>query len=45
MSLGIEAYNLVTKFESFLLKKLRNQGRDILKTIKEQKSLSEETET
>ena len=35
----------ITKFESFLLKKLRNQGRDILKTIKEQKSLSEETET
>ena len=35
----------ITKFESFLLKKLRNQGKDILKTIKEQKSLSEETET
>ena len=35
----------ITKFEGFLLKKLRNQGRDILKTIKEQKSLSEETET
>ena len=31
--------------KGFLLKKLRNQGRDILKTIKEQKSLSEETET
>ena len=35
----------ITKFESFLLKKLRNQGKDILKIIKEQKSLSEETET
>ena len=35
----------ITKFESFLLKKLRNQGKDILKTIKDQKSLSEETET
>ena len=35
----------ITKFEGFLLKKLRNQGKDILKTIKEQKSLSEETET
>jgi F-type H+-transporting ATPase subunit alpha len=35
----------ITKFESFLLKKLRNQGKDILKKIKEQKSLSEETET
>ena len=35
----------ITKFESFLLKKLRNQGKDILKTIKEQKSLSEDTET
>jgi F-type H+-transporting ATPase subunit alpha len=35
----------ITKFESFLLKKLRNQGKDILKVIKEQKSLSEETET
>ena len=35
----------ITKFESFLLNKLRNQGKDILKTIKEQKSLSEETET
>ena len=35
----------ITKFESFLLKKLRNQGKDILKTIKEQRSLSEETET
>ena len=34
----------VTKFESFLLKKLRNQGKDILKTIKDQKSLSDETE-
>ena len=45
MSLGIEAYNLVTKFESFLLKKLRNQEKDILKTIKDQKSLSEDTET
>ena len=35
----------ITKFESFLLKKLRNQGKDILKTIKDQKSLSEDTET
>jgi F-type H+-transporting ATPase subunit alpha len=35
----------ITKFEDFLLKKLRNQGKDILKTIKEKKSLSEETET
>ena len=35
----------ITKFEGFLLKKLRNQGKDILKIIKEQKSLSEETET
>ena len=35
----------ITKFEDFLLKKLRNQGKDILKTIKDQKSLSEETET
>ena len=35
----------ITKFESFLLKKLRNQGKDILKIIKEEKSLSEETET
>ena len=34
----------VTKFEGFLLKKLRNQGKDILKTIKDQKSLSDETE-
>jgi len=34
----------ITKFESFLLQKLRNQGKDILKTIKDQKSLSEETE-
>jgi F-type H+-transporting ATPase subunit alpha len=34
----------ITKFESFLLKKLRNQGKDILKTIKDQKSLSDETE-
>ncbi len=34
----------ITKFESFLLKKLRNQGKDILKTIKDQKSLSEDTE-
>ena len=35
----------ITKFESFLLKKLRNQGKDVLKTIKDQKSLSEDTET
>ena len=35
----------ITKFEDFLLKKLRNQGKDILKTIKDQKSLSEDTET
>ena len=35
----------ITKFENFLLKKLRNQGKDILKTIKDQKSLSEDTET
>ena len=34
----------ITRFEDFLLKKLRNQGKDILKTIKDQKSLSEETE-
>ncbi len=34
----------ITKFESFLLKKLRNQGKDILKTIKDQRSLSDETE-
>ena len=34
----------ITKFEGFLLKKLRNQGKDILKTIKDQKSLSDETE-
>ena len=34
----------ITKFESFLLKKLRNQGKDILKAIKDQKSLSDETE-
>ena len=35
----------ITKFEIFLLKKLRNQGKDILKTIKDEKSLSEDTET
>ena len=35
----------ITKFESFLLRKLRNQGKDILKTIKDTKSLSEDTET
>ena len=35
----------ITKFESFLLRKLRNQGKDILKTIKDKKSLSEDTET
>ena len=35
----------ITKFESFLLKKLRSQGKDILKIIKDQKSMSEETET
>ena len=34
----------ITRFEDFLLKKLRNQGKDILKTIKDQKSLSEDTE-
>ncbi len=35
----------ITKFEGFLLKKLRSDGKDILKTIKDQKSLSEETES
>ena len=35
----------ITKFEIFLLKKLRDQGKDILKTIKDEKSLSEDTET
>ncbi len=35
----------ITKFEIFLLKKLRNEGKDILKTIKDEKSLSEDTET
>ena len=35
----------ITKFESFLLRKLRNQGKDILKIIKDKKSLSEDTET
>ena len=35
----------ITKFENFLLGKLRSQGKDILKTIKDQKSLSEDTET
>ena len=34
----------ITRFEIFLLKKLRNQGKDILKTIKDQKSLSDDTE-
>ena len=34
----------ITRFEDFLLKKLRNQGKDILKTIKDQKSLSDDTE-
>ena len=35
----------ITKFESFFFILLRNQGKDILKTIKDQKSLSEDTET
>ena len=35
----------ITKFEIFLLKKLRDQGKDILKTIKDEKSLSGDTET
>ena len=34
----------ITRFEDFLLKRLRNQGKDILKTIKDQKSLSDDTE-
>ena len=35
----------ITKFESFLLKKLRNKEKIFLKIIKDKKSLSEETET
>ena len=35
---------MIKPFIGFLLKKLRNQGKDILKTIKDKKSLSEDTE-
>tara|TARA_B100000035_G_scaffold1868_1_gene1620 strand:+ start:9779 stop:11311 length:1533 start_codon:yes stop_codon:yes gene_type:complete len=34
----------ITRFEGFLLQKLRSQGKDILKTIKDEKSLSDDTE-